>query len=105
MKKFNSNIGNSNNITDLFSNWKIVRDNDLEILLQDIDEENTDNMAITLLMLIGELICFNDIQSFDADSDVIEIKKFKIYFQISEFYHMLYTNQSQLFISNNIVNL
>ena len=105
MKKFNSNIGNSNNITDLFSNWKIVRDNDLEILLQDIDEENTDNMAITLLMLIGELICFNDIKSFDADSDVIEIKKFKIYFQVSEFYHMLYTNQSQLFISNNIVNL
>jgi len=105
LKKFNSNIGNSNNITDLFSNWKIVRDNDLEILLQDIDEENTDNMAITLLMLIGELICFNDIKSFDADSDVIEIKKFKIYFQVSEFYHMLYTNQSQLFISNNIVNL
>ena len=45
-------------------------------------------------MYIAELICFNDMGSFDTDPDTIEIKKFKMYYQMSEFYYTIWCNQN-----------
>ena len=80
--------------SELFDNWKVIRDNDLDILVNGIDDDYVDNVGITLIMYISELLCFNDIKSFDSDTDVIEVEKFKIYFQISEFFNFVYNNQN-----------